>query len=80
MGRDNAIDDIPISKSKFAVPEYEQPPMYAPQQDSNMMQCPTCGRTFNEVAFSKHIKICKKVFVNKRKEFNAQAHRIIEPE
>jgi hypothetical protein len=37
----------------------------------NLQQCHSCGRSFNEVALQKHSKICKKVFVNKRKEFNA---------
>ena len=37
----------------------------------NLQQCPSCGRSFNERAFLKHIKICQKVFVQKRKEFNA---------
>ena len=72
MNRESAIDDIPLNKnSNFAVPEYDEPPMYDPQQNTNLFECPTCGRSFNEVAFSKHVKICKKVFVNKRKEFNA---------
>jgi hypothetical protein len=28
----------------------------------------------------KHVKICKKVFQTKRKEFNSKAHRVIEQE
>jgi hypothetical protein len=37
-----------------------------------------CGRKFNPDSVSKHEKICKKVFQNKRKEFNAQEKRIVE--
>jgi hypothetical protein len=29
--------------------------------------CPHCGRSFNSNAFSKHIKICEKVFFTKKK-------------
>jgi ribosomal protein L37AE/L43A len=40
-----------------------------------MLQCPDCGRKFNEQAFEKHTRICKKVFVEKRKVFNSAEHR-----
>ena len=52
---------------------YDAPP-------SNLNQCPSCGRSFNDVAYQKHVKICDKVFNQKRKVFNAQAHRVAEPE
>lgn len=35
-------------------------------------QCPSCGRTFNALPYSRHVKICKKVFVQKRREFDVQ--------
>ena len=38
-------------------------------------ECPDCGRKFNDQAIGKHKKICKKVFVEKRKEYNAADHR-----
>jgi hypothetical protein len=41
-------------------------------------ECPTCGRKFNEKAYEKHIKVCKDVFVKKRKEFNSKQKRIID--
>ena len=44
---------------------FEQP------RNSDLRECPTCGRSFNDEAYPKHVKICKKVFVNKRKEFNS---------
>lgn len=40
------------------------------------VQCHQCGRTFAETAFSKHEKICKKVFVEKRKKFNTAQQRL----
>ena len=42
--------------------------------------CPHCGRSFNSNAFSKHIKICEKVFLKKRKAYNSQKYRFIESE
>eukprot|EP01036_Dinobryon_divergens_P022146 gene22146-30382_t len=40
------------------------------------MECPDCGRKFNSIPFQKHIKICAKVFVQKRKVFDSQKMRI----
>ena len=34
-----------------------------------------CGRTFNEIAYSKHSKICRKVFIQKRKVFDSKKAR-----
>ena len=39
-------------------------------------ECPDCGRKFNDEAFPKHKKICKKVFMQKRKVFDAAKLRI----
>ncbi|KXZ42950.1 hypothetical protein GPECTOR_109g193 [Gonium pectorale] len=41
-----------------------------------MVACPTCGRNFNEQAYSKHAKICEKVFATKRKPVNMAAKRL----
>ena len=40
-----------------------------------LVECHDCGRSFNEQAIVRHRKICKKVFVDKRKQFNAADHR-----
>lgn len=40
------------------------------------MQCPTCSRRFNPAPFEKHVKICEKVFVEKRKAFDSSKMRI----
>ncbi len=40
--------------------------------EGGFIECPEgCGRKFNELALEKHVKICKKVFQTKRKEFNS---------
>ena len=36
-----------------------------------------CGRKFNPESIRKHEGVCRKVFQKKRKEFNAQEHRIV---
>ncbi|KAJ9526371.1 hypothetical protein QJQ45_009849 [Haematococcus lacustris] len=41
-----------------------------------MVQCYTCGRTFNQLAYGKHAKVCEKVFVKKRKAFNVAEARV----
>ena len=43
--------------------------------DGERVPCSTCGRTFNPDALDRHEKICKKVFVQKRKQFNAKEQR-----
>lgn len=44
--------------------------------DNDLNQCPDCGRKFNDIAFPKHIKICKKVFGEKRKAFDVRKQRL----
>jgi hypothetical protein len=44
-------------------------------EDSSMQQCKSCGRSFNYEPYTRHIKICKRVFVNKRKEFDSMKDR-----
>ncbi len=39
------------------------------------IECPTCGRKFVEEALMRHQKVCKKVFVQKRKVFDIKAVR-----
>ena len=36
-------------------------------EDADQRQCPDCGRKFNPIPYEKHIKICAKVFLQKRK-------------
>ncbi len=39
------------------------------------IECPTCGRKFVEEALVRHQKVCKKVFVQKRKVFDVKKVR-----
>lgn len=41
-----------------------------------LVPCPDCGRRFNPDSIGKHIKICKKVFQQKRKQFNSVEARL----
>jgi len=41
-----------------------------------LVPCPDCGRKFKEKAFEKHAKICKKVFMQKRKAFDSVSNRL----
>lgn len=69
----SAGDDLPISGGKG----YNMM-MDLGDSSEHMRACPSCGRTFNPKPFEKHVKICKKVFVNKRKEFNTQQQRLVD--
>lgn len=42
------------------------------------VECPDCGRKFNHSAMAKHAKICKKVFMSKRKKFDISSKRAAE--
>lgn len=42
----------------------------------NLFQCPHCVRKFNETALSRHVKVCKTVFLEKPKVFNSSRMRI----
>lgn len=38
-----------------------------------MVECPEgCGRKFKESALEKHVRVCKKVFQQKRKAFDTK--------
>lgn len=41
-----------------------------------LVPCPDCGRKFKEESLEKHTRICKKVFQQKRKQFNSAANRL----
>jgi hypothetical protein len=44
--------------------------------NSDLLQCPDCSRSFMEASYAKHIKICKNVFIKKRKKFDSTLMRI----
>ncbi len=41
-----------------------------------LMQCPDCGRKFGAIPYAKHVKICAKVFLRKRKAFDSSKMRV----
>jgi zinc-finger of a C2HC-type len=43
--------------------------------DDERIECPSCGRKFVEEALARHQKVCKKVFVQKRKVFDTKKIR-----
>jgi len=42
------------------------------------LECDHCGRAFLEPAHLKHIEICEKVFIKRRKVFNSQQQRALD--
>ncbi|CAH4029981.1 unnamed protein product [Pieris brassicae] len=47
----------------------------APEPSGPLMPCPICGRTFVPQSLSKHVKICEKMTVKKRKTFDSSRQR-----
>ena len=58
-----------MQANPFSAPDAQE------QDDGSRVPCPTCGRNFREAALEKHEKICKKVFVQKRKAFDVKEMR-----
>jgi hypothetical protein len=42
------------------------------------LECPDCGRKFNRIPYEKHVKVCAKIFIQKRKVFDSKQKRIPE--
>lgn len=40
------------------------------------LECPDCGRKFNKIPYEKHVKICNKIFGQKRKAFDSKKMRM----
>ena len=70
-----ARNELPVGRSQQPMSMYpdEMPPEDAPAGPTK--PCPSCGRTFAEPAYSKHIRICEKVFMKKAKKFDMAKHR-----
>lgn len=66
----NDIDKLNINGQNETndIPEFAEEPI-------RLTQCRDCGRKFKEDALAKHMKICKKVFVQKRKPFDIKQAR-----
>lgn len=52
------------------------PSAFADPSEAPQNECPDCGRKFNDKAYPRHVKICKKVFVEKRKAFDMTTQRV----
>jgi hypothetical protein len=75
-GSQETPNEPPI-KAASQYPDYSNTmPMADDFTPAMFRECPDCGRKFNETAFERHVKICKKVFIEKRKAFDSQKHRI----
>lgn len=75
----------PSYNPREEVDDYRQPkprsfsndlPSDAIADIGELIECPDCGRRFNSGPYEKHVKICAKVFLKKRKVFDSQKHRI----
>lgn len=61
---------IPAIKNKGGFGGNLGPDAFAKGGETQLHECGSCGRRFNEEAIDKHERICNKVFQQKRKEFN----------
>ncbi|GAX79868.1 hypothetical protein CEUSTIGMA_g7308.t1 [Chlamydomonas eustigma] len=70
----NFWEDQPVSPSSGygAVP----PELMEATPSGLLIECQSCGRSFNQQAYPKHAKVCAKVFCQKRKVFNMTAARV----
>jgi hypothetical protein len=55
-----------------------QPEGAESSENDGREECPDCGRKFNAEAMAKHARICKKVFMTKRKRFDISSKRAAE--
>lgn len=67
----NPLEEIPLSKLKGNAQISDEP-----LDEGELIECPEgCGRSFREDVLQKHVKVCKKVFQSKRKQFDSAAAR-----
>jgi hypothetical protein len=72
------VDEIPIGRNKKQDnnddnDEYEG----QPDENAELIMCSEgCGRKFVEASLVKHEKICRKIFLSKRKKFDMAAQRL----
>uniref|UniRef100_A0A7S1S1E9 C2HC/C3H-type domain-containing protein n=1 Tax=Alexandrium catenella TaxID=2925 RepID=A0A7S1S1E9_ALECA len=66
-----------LSPSSAATP----PPLPAEPPSGGegpLVPCPECGRNFNQESLERHVRVCKKVFHQKRRQFDSAANRLCE--
>ena len=66
---------IKVNVRKNIKVDYKIPEITTPEAELNLFPCKDCGRSFVKEALQRHQKICKKIFINKRKEFNSAKQR-----
>ncbi len=85
---------VPVEVPTTAVPKVsdakrptDHPPMDTVEEsdaeeqqvdEAERLTCPDCSRQFSAIPFQKHVKICAKVFIQKRKAFDSAKMRTIE--
>lgn len=79
----NSVDTLtlPTHRPLTSAAHSNLPAPYAGDDDAAAKcPCPHCGRTFSEEAFGRHVGICEKVFIRKRKVFDSAQMRRVEDE
>ena len=72
-------NNVAIESSKgFSKYDFEGVEGVNPNIADERIECPDCGRKFLPESFEKHANICKKVFMQKRKQFNSADQREVE--
>lgn len=71
-----AVDDDMHSSAEFDNESSHRLASDTGNVNHHLNECPTCSRKFNPDAFGKHVKVCEKVFIKKRKEFDSASKRV----
>jgi hypothetical protein len=76
----------PVEASSSFNGGYSEPSEFGPgagaddEYGGQKLECPDCHRKFNPIPYEKHVKICAKVFVQKRKVFDSSQMRNDNPD
>lgn len=69
-------NNVAIDSSKgFSQYNFEGVEGAIPNSNDERVECPDCGRKFLPESLEKHVNICKKVFMSKRKQFVSSEQR-----
>ena len=72
-------NNVAIDSSKgFSQYNFEGVEGANPDEPDERRECPDCNRKFLPESYEKHVNICKKVFLSKRKAFNSSEQREID--
>ena len=70
-------NNVAIDSSKgFSQYNFENVEGALPDSSDERRECPDCNRKFLPESYEKHVNICKKVFMSKRKAFNSAEQRV----